>query len=94
MHALQGQASGRVLKVNRVVGKRKLAMPIDRGNTHSFLDEKTTTILQCNLEETPPLSVLIANGSRMMSQFKCARFKWMMNRHEFSADLRILRLGG
>lgn len=94
MHTLQGQASGKVLKVKGLVGKRALVVFIDSGSTHSFLNEETTTALQCPLQETTPLSVLIANGSRMVSQSKCVGFRWMMNGHEFSADLRILRLGG
>ena len=49
MHALQGHASGKVLKVKGIVGKNALVVLIDSGSTHSFLDEETTTALQCPL---------------------------------------------
>jgi len=45
MHALEGHASGRVLKVRGTTGKRSLVVLIDSGSTHSFLDEETTSTL-------------------------------------------------
>ena len=79
MHALQDCASGKVLKVKGIVGKRRLVVLIDNSSTHSFLGEETATALQCELQETPPMYVLIANGSRMVSQLKCKEFEWVMN---------------
>ena len=94
MHALQGQAADRVIKVKGLVRKRSIVVLIDSGNTHSFLDKTTAHSLQCNLQETPLLSMLIANGTKMVSQLKCREFKWLMSGCKFSADLRILKLGG
>jgi len=45
MHALQGCASSKVLKVRGMVGKRKLVVLIDSGSSHSFLDEEMATTL-------------------------------------------------
>lgn len=73
-------------------GKEDMVVLIDNGSTFSLLDEETATLLQCSL--TTPLSVLIANGSRMAGQFKCIGFKWTMNGNELSIDLQILRLRG
>ena len=64
MHALRGQAAGRVIKVKGLVRKRSIVVLIDSDNTHSFLDKITAHSLQCNLQEMPHLSVLIANGTR------------------------------
>lgn len=47
MHALQGHASGRVLKVRGTMAKRNLVVLIDSGSTYSFLDEETASVLQC-----------------------------------------------
>ena len=74
MCALQGCASGRVLNVKGIMGKRKLVVLINSDRTHSFLDKETATILQCEIWERPPLSMLIANRSRMVSQYKCKEF--------------------
>jgi len=67
---------------------------IDSGSTHSFLDETIANCLQCDLQETPPLSILIADGTRMVSHCRCVCFKWLMSGQEFSANLQILKLGG
>jgi len=40
MHALQGHASGKVLKVRGIVRKRSLVVLIDSGSTHNFLDKE------------------------------------------------------
>jgi len=37
---------------------------------------------------------MIANGSKMVSHYKCREFKWNMGGYEFAVALRILRLGG
>ena len=67
---------------------------INSGSAHSFLDEDTALKLQCPMQATLPLAVIVANGSKMVSRFKCPNFKWMMQGHELSMDLRILKLGG
>ena len=60
----------------------------------NFLDEETTSALQSEMQETIHLSVTIANGSKMVSHYKCNKFQWKMGGHDFAVDLRILRLGG
>ena len=72
----------------------KLFSIISFYSTHSFLNEATAEDLKCRMTATTPLSVTIANGSKMYSNYKCAEFKWQMQGHEFTADLRILELGG
>ena len=41
-----------------------------------------------------PLSVIVANGHRMINKYRCQGFTWRMQGYEFSTDLRILQLGG
>ena len=59
---------------------------------HSFLDEDTSINLQCPMQATLPLSVIVTNGSKMVNRFKCPDFKWIMQGHEFIANLWILKL--
>jgi len=63
---------------------------IDRGSTHSFLNEGTTRRLKCQLMGTQPLSVTVANGNRVVSKSTCTGFCWEMQGEEFEADLRLL----
>jgi len=71
-----------------------LVVLINSGNTNSFLGEETTSALQCEMLETTLLLIMIANGCRMVSYYKCKEFRWMMEGYEFAMDLRILKLGG
>lgn len=93
-HALKGGHAGQIIKVEGRVGKRRIMVLIDSGNTHSFLNEATATELGCTLVDIAPLSVTVANGSKMYNNYKSVGFKWLMQGEEFSTDLRILELGG
>ena len=42
----------------------------------------------------PPLSVTVANGSRVLSKTAWLGFCWTMQGETFEADLRLLKLGG
>ena len=77
-HALKGGPTGKIIKVKGQVGKRWLAVLIDSGNIHSFLNKATTASLKCELAQTNPLLVTVANGNRMYSYHKCLDFKWLI----------------
>lgn len=61
---------------------------------HSFLDENTAKKLACRLTSTQPLSVTLANGSKVISKFSYVDFQWEMHGERFATDLRLLKLGG
>ena len=94
LHTLEGHPSEKIIKIRGNIGKRKLLILIDSGSSHSFLDESTTKELLCILQPTIPLYVMVANGHKMISRYKCQGFTWRMQGHEFSVELRILQLGG
>lgn len=90
IHALEGVTNNKIIKVEGQANKCNLMILIDSGSTHSFLDESTTERLKCQLTGTPPLSVTVANGSRVMSNSACNGFGWEMQGERFEADLRLL----
>ena len=67
---------------------------IDSGSTHSFFSEAIATNLKSELVATMLLFVIVANGNRMYSHYKCVDFKWFMQGQEFFMDLSVLELGG
>ena len=78
LHALKGVTNNKIIKV---AGSRKnhgLLILIDSESTHSFLDEGTTKRLKCPLQGTQPLSVTVANGSRLIGKLACNGFTWEM----------------
>lgn len=52
------------------MGERKLLVLIDSGSMHGFLNEATALELRCKMIATTPLSVTLANGSKMYSHNK------------------------
>ena len=78
LHAIKGMASSKIIKVE---GRSQDSTPmvlIDSGNTHSFIDEGIAKKLNYELSTTQPLSVTVANGSKVKSQSACLGFCWMM----------------
>ena len=94
LHALIGCPSNKIIKVEGQVRDKKLMILIDSGSTHSFLNEKTTKDLGCDLQKTFPLSVTVANGNKVYSKSKCADFSWEMQGEEYITELWLLKLDG
>ena len=67
---------------------------IDSGSTRSFLDEAMARELGCEITNSHPLLITIANGNKVLSQSTCMGFSWEMNGEDFVANLRLLKLGG
>ena len=58
------------------------------------MDENIAKKLGCRLTGTQPLSVIVANGSKVISKSSCIGFQWEMHGERFATDLRLLKLGG
>lgn len=54
--------------------KKPLTILIDSGNTHNFLDLRAVALLNCELELTNKLLVIVADGNRITSDAKCSTF--------------------
>ena len=94
LHALKGVNNNKIIKVEGKVNDDDLLILIDSGSTHTFMDEGSTRRLRCPLKETQPLSVIVANGNRVISESVYPGFNWEMQGEKFEVDLRLLQLGG
>ena len=74
LHAIKGVASSKIIKVEGKVPEGSLMVLIDNGSTHSFIDEGTAWKMKCELSNTQPLAVTVANGSRVLSKSACLGF--------------------
>ena len=74
LHALRGVTTNKIIKVERRARESSLMILIDSGHTHSFLDEGTVKKLKCSLTGTPPLSVTVANGQKVLCKSTCVGF--------------------
>lgn len=94
LHALKGVTNNKIIKVEGRVKDKSLMILIDSGSTHNFLDEGIAGRLKCPLSDAQPLSVIVTNGGRVLSNSTCHGFNWEMQGEEFEADPRLLQLGG
>lgn len=92
VNALMGNKSTAALKITGNVGRKKLNILIDSGNTNNFIDAQTTNKLNYTIEETIPWIITVADGGKTTN--KCSQFRWNMQGIPFIADLRLLKLGG
>ena len=94
LHAIKGVTSSKIIKMEGKVLEGSLMVLIDSGSSHSFIDEGTRRKMKCELPNTQPLAVTVANRSRVLSKSTHLGFCWTMQRESFKADLRLLKLGG
>lgn len=78
------------------VGGKDIRILISTGIPYSFIDnavalQAVASRAGCEVEETEPISVkFVFGGYQAMSRFRCPRFKWMVQGHEFVADMKIV----
>lgn len=94
VHALMGQVVADTIKIKGKVGKQEITILIDKGSTHSFLDQMTAKRLKCEMEYTNPLRVTVADGGKLECNTRCPKLEWEMGKYRFSTSIRILQLGG
>lgn len=94
VHSIIGSSAHHTMRIKGYIKKTRIIILINSGSTHNFLDPKLAKQSGCDIHETLPLTVAIANGSRLVSSTMCRRFKWVMQGTTFEAEIRLLPLGG
>ncbi|KAH0764728.1 hypothetical protein KY285_000599 [Solanum tuberosum] len=73
---------------------RTLAVLIDSGSTHSFIDEQAVGDTGYVAEYSPHMKVTVADGDYVMCHTSSPGFSWKMEGKAFKEDLRIINLRG
>lgn len=58
----------------------------DSGSRHSFINLALMTLSQLKTEKTTPLIVRTDCGATMLSDSKCERLKFKLQKHEFEVS--------
>lgn len=77
-----------------IVKAREIIILIDSGSTHNFIDPRVAKISGVVVEQTPDLTVTVADGTRLCSKGVCRAFVWQMQWETFKTDVRVLTIGG
>lgn len=94
VHALTGIQSYRTMRIKGYVKKHVMEILVDSGSTHNFLDAIFAKKLGIVTQATSPLSVIVADGTKLTSTAVIKDFKWTMQGTVFSSEVRLLPMGG
>jgi Retroviral aspartyl protease len=67
---------------------------LDSGSTHSFVDPSVLLGYSCQISQTNPLIVMVANGDKMVTNSKCSALQFSLQGQSFIGDLRLLPIQG
>ncbi|XP_058192094.1 uncharacterized protein LOC131309484 [Rhododendron vialii] len=94
LHALSGIQSYKTMRIIGQIKKKLLHILIDSGSRHNFLDPTIAKTTGVELQSTNPLTVVVADRTKIFSKAMVKDFKWTMQGVEFTIDMRLLPLGG
>lgn len=67
---------------------------VDSGSTHNFLDPGVAKRAGVVIQGTNPLTVTVADGSKISSKAMVKDLQWSMQGTIFTTEMRLLPLGG
>ncbi|KAA8547400.1 hypothetical protein F0562_003736 [Nyssa sinensis] len=94
VHALSGSLSYKTMRIKEKVKKNMVTILIDSGSTHNFLDPAMAKRTGASIQFTNPLTVVVADGTKLQSKVVVKDFQWVMQGTTFTANMRLLPLGG
>jgi Retroviral aspartyl protease len=94
MHAITNNPRVNTMRFKRFIGTTPITTLIDSGSTHSFVNPAVLKEQNCQLVDTHPMIVMVANGDRMVTDSKCQSLSFCIQGTEFSGDLRLLPVQG
>lgn len=93
LNAVIGQSLADTIKLLSRAKRKEIAILLDSGSTHNFLNPYTIERLGCVMEYTNPCVVTIADENKVECNSRCPYFEWEMGGYKFSTPVRLLRLG-
>jgi Retroviral aspartyl protease len=94
MHATSSNPIHNTMRFKGLIGTTPIFALIDSGSTHSFVNPLVLQDKSHQLVATNPMIVMVANGERMVTDFKCESLLFSIQGHEFCHDLRLLPVKG
>ncbi|KAA8519441.1 hypothetical protein F0562_013684 [Nyssa sinensis] len=88
VHALSGSLSYKTMRIKGKVKKNMVTILIDSGSTHNFLDPTMAKRTGASIQFTNPLTVVVADGTKLQSKAVVKEFQWVMQGTTFTADMR------
>jgi Retroviral aspartyl protease len=94
MHATTSNPKPSTMKFKGYIGKIPVTALVDSGSTHSFVNPVVLKGQNCQIMETHPMVVMVANGEKMVTDSKCESLLFSIQGTKFNSDLRLLPIQG
>ncbi|KAH9733790.1 hypothetical protein KPL71_017135 [Citrus sinensis] len=90
---VSGYSTHQTMRIGGSIKKKAITILIDSGSTHNFLDPTVAKRAGYKIQRVSPMTVSVADGTKIISDAICRQLKWNMQGEEFRVDLRLLPLG-
>jgi Reverse transcriptase (RNA-dependent DNA polymerase)/Retroviral aspartyl protease/Retrotransposon gag protein len=94
MHATSPNQQPNTMKFKGQLGNTPIYALIDSGSTHSFINPMALQGQKCQVQETNPMVVMVANGEKMVTDSKCTSLHFSIQGFDFEHELRLLPVRG
>ncbi|PNY17392.1 Ty3/gypsy retrotransposon protein [Trifolium pratense] len=94
LHALMGHTIPQTLRVMGQIHNSPVAILIDSGSTHNFLQDRVARQLGLKTEQAHSFRVLVGNGEELQCTAMCPQTKLLLGSHLFTVDLFVLPISG
>ena len=79
INALIGNHYCNTMRVIGSVKRKPIHIFLDTGSTHNFMDMRIIKILGKGVEKIGTREVNVANGNKILCQYRCKEFSWEMD---------------
>ena len=80
---VSGSSTHQTIRICGSIKKKPITILIDSGSTHNFLDPKVAKRTGCKIQRVSPMTVSVADGTKIISDDICQQLKWNMQGEEF-----------
>jgi hypothetical protein len=94
LHALMGHSIPQTLRVMGQIQHTPVAILIDSGSTHNFLQDRVAKQLGLRTEPAHSFRVLVGNGEELHCTTMCPQTPLLIGSHQFLVDLFVLPISG
>ncbi|PNX92763.1 Ty3/gypsy retrotransposon protein [Trifolium pratense] len=95
LHAMSGSSNHNTIRVTGTINKHSVAVLVDGGSSHNFIQTRITKFLGLNPTPThTPLRVMVGSGDTLECTQKCSQVPLSIQGQPFAVDLFVLPLGG
>jgi Retroviral aspartyl protease len=89
MCAISSNSQLSTMRFKGKLGTREICALFDSGRTHSFVNPNALQGVKCKIVDTV---LIVAEGTKVVTDSKCLDLQFSLQNNDFSGDLRILNI--